>query len=183
MSQTQDIIRATQTWLDDIVIAHNFCPFARFVRTPDRIHYTVIESKDPNTVIEALEAECKRLDEHPQIATTLIMLAAGFEDFNTYLDLLDEAQYKIGKWNYAGVYQLASFHPDYLFGGEDKEAPSHFTNRSPYPTLHLIREDDISRAMADINNPDSIYEDNIACTNEKGKAYFEGLLAHCKKGR
>lgn len=172
------IIGAMQAWLDDIVIGHNFCPFARFVRQPDTIYYTVTRSKDVQDVMLALHAECKRLDEQPDISTTLLMVPA-FARFTGYLDMLDLAHAMLSQWQYEGVYQLASFHPDYQFEGEPANAPSHYTNRSPYPTLHLIREDDITRALEDYPDPEAIFERNMAVTEELGSDYFDKQLNRC----
>ena len=179
MNSEQAVITATRKWVDDVVIAHNFCPFARYVRHPERIHYAVCDRAQDEDILTRLLQECQRLDATPEIATTLLMLPTGYEDFNGYLDLLQIAEHFLASWRYEGVYQLASFHPDYLFEGEDENAPGHFTNRSPFPTFHLIREADIERALLDFGDPDKIYQDNIALTEQKGCEYFRALLRGC----
>ncbi len=173
-------IAATKKWVDDVVIAHNFCPFARFVRQPDRIRYH-LSAGSAADLLEDLYQECRRLDTSPEVATTLMVLdSESTAAFDGYLDLLGMAERMLEEWGYRGVYQLASFHPNYLFDGEPEEAASHFTNRSPHPVWHLIREDDIEKALASFGAPEQIYQDNMQVTDEKGQAYFKTLLRQCK---
>ncbi|RDV29296.1 DUF1415 domain-containing protein [Alteromonas aestuariivivens] len=176
---TNRVIEATRKWLDDVVIEHNFCPFARFVRHPERIHYAVCQEASDEAILTQLLQECQRLDEQPGIATTLLMVPAGYDDFEGYLDLLTIAEQFLHSWGYEGIYQLASFHPRYVFEGEPEDSPGHFTNRAPYPTFHLIREADIERALQDYGDPDQIYQQNIALAEEKGCPYFQALLNGC----
>ena len=173
-------IAATRQWVDDVVIAHNFCPFARFVRHPEKIRYCVATG-DAGELLESLFQECQLLDGDDSIATTLLILDnEDVQSFGGFLDILSMADRLIDDWGFRGVYQLASFHPDYVFEGESPDSPTHFTNRSPYPVLHLIREDDIERVLADFGDPEKIYRDNIDTTTEKGEAHFQTLLAACK---
>ncbi|QPG06483.1 DUF1415 domain-containing protein [Salinimonas marina] len=179
---TEEYIQATRQWIDQVVIGHNFCPFARFVRSPETIHYAVNAAYQAEDIMLALHAECQRLDNTPDIATTLLILP-GLKQFDRYLDVLELAQVMLEQWHYEGVYQLASFHPHYQFEGEAADAPSNYTNRSPYPVLHLLRETDITRVMADYEDPHSIFENNMAETEKQGCAHFEQLLQQCKKPR
>ncbi len=173
-------IAATRQWVDDVVIAHNFCPFARFVRHPEKIRYCVA-SGDAGELLESLYQECQLLDEDVDIATTLLILDnAEVDTFDGFLDILSMADRLLDDWGYRGIYQLASFHPDYQFEGESPDSPTHFTNRSPYPVLHLIREKDIERVLADFGDPEKIYRDNMQTTHEKGEQYFQTLLSVCK---
>lgn len=176
-------IAATRQWVDDVVIAHNFCPFARFVRHPEKIRYCVA-SGDAGELLESLYQECQLLDEDVDIATTLLILDnAEVDTFDGFLDILSMADRLLDDWGYRGIYQLASFHPDYQFEGESPDSPTHFTNRSPYPVLHLIREKDIERVLADFGDPEKIYRDNMQTTQEKGEQHFQTLLSACKHTR
>lgn len=178
MSDSQ-IIAATQRWLDTMVIGHNFCPFARFVQQANSIHYTVCHASKLDDIMLALHRECQRLDQQNEVSTTLIMLPA-LNDFDQYLDMLDLAQVMLGQWHYEGTYQLASFHPDYLFEGEPANAPSHFTNRSPFPTLHILREAEISEALKFHDDPAAIFENNLATTQALGGEQLAAELAQCR---
>ncbi|QJR82903.1 DUF1415 domain-containing protein [Alteromonas pelagimontana] len=176
----ETVIHCTQRWLDDVVIKYNFCPFARFVREPDSIHYQVCSQPAAEAALEQLYVECARLDEESHISTTLFILPQGFDNFDDYLDLLELAQELITTWGYDGVYQLASFHPQYRFAGEAIASATHFTNRSPFPILHLIREADITRVLKDFGDPQTIFTTNMQTTTQLGAEHFSTLLAACK---
>jgi len=171
------LVNATLQWVDDIVIKHNFCPFARLVRQPGRIHCEVTDG-DTGNVLASLFNECKRLDESAHIATTLIILPSPsiVASFDEYLDVLAISERMLSDWGYQGVYQLASFHPHYQFDGEPENAVANYTNRSPYPLLHLIRESDIARFMQNEDDAEKIYRHNIEKANELGCPYFDSAL-------
>ena len=111
-----------QRWLDEMVIGHNFCPFARFVRDQQRIRFVDISSSDMARVLETLHDEFLHLDTISHTSTTLMVLSDGWQQFDDYLMLVDVAQQSLRHWGYEGEYQLASFHPDYLFAGEAEQA-------------------------------------------------------------
>ncbi|WP_269520247.1 DUF1415 domain-containing protein [Alteromonas sp. BMJM2] len=175
--------KATMQWVDDIVIHHNFCPFASFVRTPNQIHSCVIAG-NTGDVLEALFEELKRLDNADDIATTLIILShTSFADFNEYLDVLAIAEAMLHDWGFSERYQLASFHPKYVFDGNSIDDPENYTNRSPYPLLHIIRESDITRYMKNEDDAQKIYTHNISKAKELGCPYFEEALLSLTKAR
>jgi hypothetical protein len=177
------LIEATMRWVDDIVINHNFCPFAGFVRQPSQIHCVVVNG-DAGDVIASLFDECKRLDEQDDIATTLIIApSSSTASFDDYLDVLAICERMLSDWGYTGVYQLASFHPDYQFDGEAKDSVANYTNRSPYPLFHLIRERDIARYMKNEDDAEKIYTHNIAKANELGCPYFEKALNEMRSAK
>ncbi|MFS1704978.1 DUF1415 domain-containing protein [Alteromonas sp. AMM-1] len=169
-----------QRWLDTMVIAHNFCPFARYVREHNQIRYAECTSADMADALTALQDECDLLDNDPAIATTLLILPSGWDQFDDFLLLIDMAQQCIDHWDYSGIYQLATFHPDYLFAGEDPQSASHYTNRSPHPVLHIIREKDITAALAHYDDPDAIPDTNIANAQAIGCPHLAAQLAACK---
>jgi len=174
------VIDAMRYWVDDVVIHHNFCPFARFVRHPETIHYQVCPAADVADIMLALHQACIQLDKNAEISTTLLMVPS-LDRFDDYLDALSLAQAMIAQWNYEGIYQLASFHPQYEFEGEETASPSHYTNRAPYPTFHLIREADITRAMEGYSDPDAIFEANIERTEALGCSHLQAQLSACIK--
>ncbi|MDY6977425.1 MAG: DUF1415 domain-containing protein [Pseudomonadota bacterium] len=177
----QHVIDATLKWVDDIVIKHNFCPFARYVRTPNQIRCKVIAG-DAGDVIQSLYDELRHLEENESTATTLIALTnPSLADFEEYLDVLAIGDNMLHDWGYSGTYQLASFHPDYVFDGSDFNDAENYTNRSPYPLLHLIREADITRYMKKEEDAEKIFSHNIEKAQALGCPYFENALEAIKK--
>lgn len=179
----QHVIDATLKWVDDIVIKHNFCPFARYVRTPNQIRCKVIAG-NAGDVIQSLYNELRHLEENESTATTLIALThAALSDFDEYLDVLAIGDNMLHDWGYSGTYQLASFHPDYVFDGSDANDAENYTNRSPYPLLHLIREADITRYMRNEEDAEKIFSHNIEKAQALGCPYFESALEEIKKDK
>ncbi|WP_394221129.1 DUF1415 domain-containing protein [Alteromonas gracilis] len=177
------VIDATLKWVDDIVIKHNFCPFARYVRTPNQIRCVVI-SGDAGDIIQSLYDELRHLEENTDTATTLVALThPSIASFDEYLDVLAIAEQMMNDWGYGGIYQLASFHPDYVFDGSDVADAENFTNRSPYPLLHLIREADITRYMKKEEDAEKIFSHNIEKAQALGCPYFESVLEAIKKDK
>lgn len=175
----QIIIRQTQAWVRKVVVGLNFCPFAAREVQRGSIHYEVVRSGDMYVCLDHLLQECQRLDAHPEIETTLIILPVKFELFAAFLDLLDAADGLIYEKKYEGVYQVASFHPDYCFSGTDEEDPTNYTNRSPYPMLHLLREASLEKALATYPNPAEIPERNIKTARQRGLAHLQLLRDSC----
>lgn len=172
-------ILETKKWLQNVVIAHNICPFAERVFKNDGIHFEVETSTDIETCLENLIAECERLDENETIETTLLIYAKAFADFEEYLDFLEVAQALLEAQDYEGVYQLASFHPNYCFDGSLENDAANYTNRSPYPMLHLLRESSLEHALANYPNPETIPENNIELTRKLGVEKMKATLAAC----
>lgn len=177
------VIDATLNWVDDIVIKHNFCPFARYVRTPNQIRCVVITG-DAGEVIQSLYDELRHLEENDSTATTLIALThPAIADFEEYLDVLAISDSMLHDWGFSGTYQLASFHPDYVFEGNDINDAENYTNRSPYPLLHLIREADITRYMKNEEDAEKIFSHNIEKAQALGCPYFQNALEAIKKDK
>lgn len=179
MPEPQPCIAATKNWVKQVIVTHNLCPFARREVGRASIRYVVIEDTKPKAVLKALLAEYALLDQQPGVATILVILPRGFDDFYVYLDLVDRADEALGEQGYEGVYQLASFHPEYCFDGEPQDDAANYTNRSPYPTLHIIREASMEKALEHYPDPEAIPERNIAFARAKGSDFFAQLLAEC----
>ena len=179
MNNEQQIIKHSQNWVSKLIVKYNICPFARREVERGSIRYIVIEELNKQVVLQFLLDECRYLDEHSETETTLFIMPVGLEGFYDFLDFVEMANDLLEKQEYEGVYQLANFHPDYCFAGEPQSEPSNYTNRSPYPTLHIIREK--SMEMAINNHPDvgAIPERNIDFANKKGNAFFADILASC----
>ncbi|SJM89567.1 conserved hypothetical protein [Crenothrix polyspora] len=170
---------ATEAWLKSIVIAHNFCPFAKQTLTRNSIRFSTIDDSAIDTCLQLLMDECERLDTDETIETTLLIYSAAFAGFDDYLDFLNYAETLLIQQGYEGVYQLASFHPDYCFEGAEPDDPANYTNRSPYPMLHLLRESSIEKALASFPNPQNIPKKNVALARKLGLAKMRELLAAC----
>ncbi|MDN6179708.1 MAG: DUF1415 domain-containing protein [Halomonas subglaciescola] len=179
MPEPPACIAATENWVKQVIVAHNLCPFSRREVARGSIRYAAVEASQPKAVLKALLAECALLDDDLQVETTLVVLPRGFEDFYRYLDLLGRAEDALDAHGYEGTYQLASFHPDYRFDGEPEDDAAHYTNRSPYPTLHILREASLEAALERYPDPEAIPERNIDYVREQGSAFFAGLLASC----
>ena len=168
-------------WLNEAVVGLNLCPFARPVLEQNALRITETNAATCKAVLEVMAAEIKTLQTTPKLATTLLVLPWSFADFYDFLALVEEAEDFISNQDLDYDFQLANFHPDYLFAGEVSTAPSHFTNRSPYPILHILRAEDVEKAVANLSHPERIYEANIKRVNELGSDYFTALLQRCKQ--
>jgi uncharacterized protein len=170
------VIEQTQNWINKVVIGHNFCPFAAKAMLQNSVHYHVMPNHGVQAILEQLALEMQRLDENAEIETSFILLSEGFLDFYDYLDLVDVCEQLLVKLNYEGVYQLATFHPEFMFAEAEADDAANYTNRSPYPMLHLLREESVSRAVDTYPDTEGIPERNIAHARERGAAYFQSLL-------
>jgi uncharacterized protein len=186
----ESFITQTKAWVETVVIGLNLCPFAQHVSKKGGIEYTVMPNignthpaQIKAAVLEAFEQQVQRLDTVSSIDTILLIVSEGLSDFQTYLDVLYAAEDWLEDHDYAGVYQVASFHPDYQFAGEDPADPSNYTNRSPYPMLHVLREAQITEALTFYTgDPEEIPERNMALTRQMGLAQMQALRAACMKG-
>ncbi len=176
---TEHTIANTQTWLKAVVIGHNFCPFAQRELEQNRTRFSINQSQDWENGLQQLISECLLLDANPAIATTLIIFSHNLGHFDDYLDFLAVAEQLLHAQGYNGTYQLASFHPDYCFEGASDDDPANFTNRSPYPMLHLLREDSLATALSHYPQAELIPERNIALARQLGLAKMQALLKAC----
>ncbi|UJF17568.1 DUF1415 domain-containing protein [Vibrio sp. SS-MA-C1-2] len=181
MTEQQQVIDQTVKWVKDVIIKYNICPFARREIERGSIRCITVDESKIDKVLEQLIIECEFLDENSEIETSLVVIPRGFEGFYPYLDLVDIANELLIEQGYEGVYQIATFHPDYCFDDEPYDEPSNYTNRSPYPTLHLIRESSLEEALEEYDEPESIPERNIQFCQRKGGEFFAQLLANCMK--
>ncbi len=174
------IKQQTEAWLKNVIIHYNICPFARAVVEKNAVHYCIDEAVITEENLQTLIEEAVRLDNDDEIETSLLIYANAFSEFDDFLDYLELANQLLSLQDYDGVYQLASFHPRYCFEGADETDAANYTNRSPYPMLHLIREASIEKALKFYPNPERIPERNIKLTRELGLEKMQALLAACK---
>jgi len=172
-------IAHTQHWVADMVVGLNLCPFARAELVNQRIRYALCASADDEAVLQNLEAELQLLQATPraQTETTLIVCPQAWGDFFDMQLFLPHADALLKRLGLRGEIQIAHFHPAFVFAGSADDDVANYSNRSPYPTLHLIREDAIARAAASMDDPDAIYEANIALLQRMGAAAIEQRLA------
>jgi uncharacterized protein len=163
-------IAETRAWVRRAVIGLNLCPFARAVDVKDQIRYVFSDATDPETLLATLVVELQRLaDTDPELVDTTMVIHprvfADFEDFNDFLELADAA---VEDLDLDGVLQVASFHPQFQFADTGPDDITNATNRSPYPTLHLLREESVDRAVAAFPEAEAIFERNMATLEKLG---------------
>ena len=172
-------IADTVRWLERAVIGLNLCPFAKAPHVKGQIHYAVSEAKGleglRDELIEQLQALMQRPAEERE--TTLLIVPQMLRDFLDFNDFLDEADGVLQELSLEGELQVASFHPDFQFAGTEPDDITNYTNRSPYPTLHLIREASIDRAVEAFPEAETIYETNMATLEKLGHAGWKKLDA------
>lgn len=178
----QQATAETRAWVERAVIGLNLCPFAKAVQTKHQVRYVVSSAEDADALLAELCAEMERLvaTDPAETDTTLLIhpqVLNDFLDFNDFLGAADEALAELG---YDGVLQVASFHPQFQFAGTDADDVSNATNRSPYPTLHLLREASIDRAVAAFPQAEAIFEANMRTLEALGAEGWAALQAQCQ---
>jgi hypothetical protein len=176
-SSDGDIVLAMQTWLERAVIGLNLCPFAKAVHVKGQIHYAVCHVTDAEALRKALAAELDALmaEDAAVRDTTLLIVPDMLADFLDFNDFLAEADDLLDELGLEGTVQIASFHPDYQFGGTAPGDITNYTNRAPYPTLHLLREDSVERAVEAFPEAEAIFERNMQTLETLGQAGWEAL--------
>lgn len=170
-------IAETRAWVRRAVIGLNLCPFARAVDAKDQIRYVFSDASDAETLLATLVVELQRLaDTDPEVVDTTMVIHprvfADFEDFNDFLELADAA---VEDLELDGVLQVASFHPRFQFADTEPDDITNATNRSPYPTLHLLREESVDRAVAAFPEAEAIFERNMATLEKLGPAGWSAV--------
>ena len=171
-------IARVRAWIELFVVDLNLCPFARPVVSTDALRIVACESASPKVIATLLITELDLLSRSSEsdIVTSVLVFTEGLENFDDYLGFLDDAQIVLKEMGLDGKIQLASFHPDYRFEGEPVDAVGHFTNRAPYPLIHLLRETMVTNALDTYPNPERIPERNIHTLERLGLAGIERLL-------
>ena len=166
------VIATTRRWIADMVIGLNLCPFARRVFEADAIRYVVTDAEDGRALRQELTAELQRLVQAPiaQIETTLLIHPRALVSFSDYNDFLDVAEHLLRDLGLAGTVQLASFHPQYQFAGTEVDAVENYTNRSPFPMLHLLRAESFAAIAAADEELLEIPKRNIETLRRMGRA-------------
>ena len=171
------VLAATRAWLERAVIGLNLCPFAKAVLAKGQVHFAVTDADSAAQVLHDLVAELHALVacDADERETTLLVIPYGMQQFLDFNGVVAGGERLIRKKGYEGVIQLASFHPDYCFADLDGGDMANFSNRSPYPTLHLLREAGVERAVQAFPNPESIYGANIRTLRALGPEGWAAL--------
>lgn len=175
-------LAATRAWVERVVIGLDLCPFAAAPARQGRIRYRVSAATTPADLLADLREELALLvDADPaEIGTTLLIAPYTLADFLAYNDFLDEVDATLAELDLDGVVQVASFHPDYTFADAEPDDPADYSNRSPHPMLHLLREDEISRAVDAHPDINGVPTRNVARLRARGLDALRALLAECR---
>ena len=173
----EEAIAATKLWLEKAVIGLNLCPFAKGVHVKNQVRYVVSAAQTPEDLLAEVLKEFEVLAEasSEKIDTTLLIhpqVLTDFLDYNDFLEVVDAALEEV---DLAGILQVASMHPQYQFADTELDDITNYTNRSPYPTLHILREDSIDRAVQAFPQPQAIYEANMHTLQALGHAGWAAL--------
>ncbi|QBE62028.1 DUF1415 domain-containing protein [Pseudoduganella lutea] len=176
-------IAATEQWLEKAVIGLNLCPFAKAVHVKKQIRYVVSDATTPEELLEMLMNELQYLSDTPaeQVDTTMIIHPRVLNDFEEYNEFLDVADAALEDMGLDGELQVASFHPDYQFADTGRDDIGNYTNRSPYPTLHLLREESVERAVEAFPEAEAIFEKNIETMENLGHEGWNELFPQAKQ--
>jgi hypothetical protein len=169
-------LTAVKHWLEHTVINLNLCPFAKRELFNNRIRFTVSQANTTQQLLQKLQTELTYLEDHPNTATTLIIHPQVLQHFDDYNDFLDDVDALLIEQGFESHYQIASFHPHYQFSGTQAEDAENYTNRSPFPLLHILREQSVEKALTSYPNPEQIPERNIALMNKMGTATLQQQL-------
>jgi len=174
-----DPATAVRRWVEDVVIDLNLCPFAKRELLAERVRFDVTDASTETELLEVLASELDRLVSTPAIETTLIIHPHVLSDFLQYNQFLDIADRLLVQLKLEGIFQIASFHPDYQFADTKADDAENFTNRSPYPVLHLLREDSLEKAIASTTDIDQVPLRNIETMKRIGTEALRSMLRAC----
>jgi hypothetical protein len=177
VARDAEIINATRAWLERAVIGLNLCPFAKSVHVKELVRYVVSQAQSDDALLDDLERELKFLIETApeEVDMTLLMTPDVLTDFADFTDFLDLVEVVLRTHGLTGILQVASFHPDYVFADAEPDDVANYTNRAPYPTLHLIREDSLAKATAAFPDAADIYLRNIETMRRLGLEGWRAL--------
>jgi hypothetical protein len=175
----QQVIRCVQQWVETVVVDLNLCPFANRELVKGRVRFAVCDAATEEALLSALQNELELLENDSAIETTLLIHPQVLLEFSKYNQFLDYTDQLLVAMELDGVYQIASFHPDYQFQGAGPDEAENYSNRSPFPMLHLLREDSLEKVIADYANVEEIPARNIAMMNDMGRERLSSLLQAC----
>lgn len=171
------LIEQTKKWIEQIVIDLNLCPFAKTVFDKDVIHYKIVESNSSDDHLIGLFDELKLLKKvgPKTMATSMVLFPSGVNDFESFLDLFAKAEFILEESKMDQTFQLAGFHPNYQFEGTQPEDIGNATNQSPYPMIHILRVNQVTKAINSYDDIESIPTNNIKTLEALGKEKLDEL--------
>ena len=171
------VINDTRRWVQRAVIGLNLCPFAKSVEVKEQVRYVVSHAARTEPLLVDLKRELLAIAaaDPAVLDTTLLVAPDGFADFLEFNDMLDRADKLLVDLDLDGVLQIASLHPQYQFADTEPDDITNFTNRAPYPTLHLLREESVDRAVAAFPNAEAIFETNMQTMQDLGQEGWAAL--------
>lgn len=173
---TELVVRQVTRWLEQAVIGLDLCPFAKSVWRQGKIRYVVSSSETDESVLSDLADEFLQLSEQASIETTLLIVPNHFNRFDNFNHFLGMAEDLLERCHWTGIYQIASFHPHYQFADTSYDDRENWTNRSPFPILHLLRESSLSRAIDSYSKVNDIPVANIERLNKLDNSIFEEIF-------
>lgn len=177
----ETVIARTRCWIERAVIEFNLCPFARKPYEGEQVRYVVSEATDPEQLLADLQQELEHLRQtDPTVVETTVLIHPWvLQDFLDYNDFLDVVDALLEQGEYEEEFQIASLHPDYQFAGTSPDDAENYTNRSPYPVLHLLRIEGVARAISSYARPERIPERNIERMKNLGADHMQTILEEC----
>ena len=172
----EKIIKPVRHWVETLVVGLNLCPFAKRELINNRVRFTVTEAATEQQLLETLQAELQLLNDDQSIETTLLIHPDVLQVFYDYNEFLDYADGLLVQMELDGIYQIASFHPNYQFADTEPDDVENYSNRSPYPLLHLIREQSLEWAIASHPKPDPIPQRNVDLLKSLGQDKMQALF-------
>ena len=173
------IIASVRQWVEQLIVGYNLCPFAKRELVRDRVRFFVSPAQDEEQLLVDLETELALLSADEGIETTLLITPQVLQDFFDFNQFLGRADQRVAQLKLKGVFQIANFHPDYQFGGTEPDDAENYTNKSPYPVLHLLREASLDQAIENYPDAESIPERNIEQLEQMGSDQLRRLLEDC----
>lgn len=173
------IAAITRAWVDSVVVELNLCPFARREMVQNRVRYTVTAVDSEQDLLAVLEAELDWLGQNDPKATTLLIHPRVLQDFADYNQFLQQADDLLREKGLEGVYQIASFHPGYQFDNTARDAAENYTNRSPFPMLHILNEASLETALDIYPDSEQIPQRNISLLQRLGQSRMKAMLQSC----
>ena len=177
--QENEITGSVRQWVETIVVNMNLCPFAKRELLKERVRFVVTEAITEEQLLLSLKSELEYLDGEPSVETTLLIHPHVLQDFDDYNQFLSYADSLLMELKMEGIYQVASFHPHYQFEGTDVDDVENYTNRSPYPLLHILREASLERVIAETADVAQIPARNIELMNSLGRDKLAALMQAC----
>lgn len=177
--QEQQVIEATRRWVERFVIAMNLCPFVRREVERGSLRFSVTDAGDDRQLLQSLHDELELIGADSDIETTLLIHPSVLQDFGDYNQFLGDCEELLRMLDLEGVFQIASFHPRYRFAGTDPGDAENFTNRSPYPMLHILRESSVAKAVDSYPDVEQVPSRNIVNLNAQGTEQLTSLWKTC----